>query len=158
MSLTKEDFFFNSQKGVAVGFALPHEDGDLRHMRVIELEALNRRHDASKVATEVIACLGYKPAPRHYQRGEQLARLFDDYSQNDTLIVIVIRSAHLLAPRTIYDLRVMTELTNLGFRKYWPAIILLGHVDQIERSVSRYPGVLMRSLTMPVPKPRLVKC
>ena len=156
--MTKEDFFFNSQKGVAVGFALPHEDGDLRHMRVVELEALNRRYDASKVATDVIAYLGCKPLPRHLQRGEQLARLFDDYSQNDTLIVIVIRSAHLLAPRTINDLRVMTELSNFGFRKYWPAIILLGYVDQIERSVSRYPGVLMRSLSMPVPKLRLIKC
>lgn len=156
--MTKEDFFFNSQKGVAVGFALPHEDGDLRHMRVIDLEAVNSRYDATKVGTDVIAHLGYKPAPRHYQRGEQLARLFDEYSQNGTLIVIVIRSAHLLAPRTIDHLRAMTELSNLGFRKYWPAIILLGHVDQIERSVRRYPGVLMRSLSMPVPKPRLVKC
>lgn len=156
--MTKEDFFFNSQKGVAVGFALPCEDGDLRHMRVIELEALNDRYDAAKVSTDVIACLGCKPARQHYQRGEQLARLFDDYSQNGMLIVIVIRSAHLLAPRTIYRLRAMTELSNLGFRKYWPAIILLGHVDQIERAVSRYPGVLLRSLTMPVPKPRLLKC
>lgn len=156
--MTKEDFFFNSQKGVAVGFALPHEDGDLRHMRVIELQALNRRYDAAKVATHVIAALGYQPAPRRLQRGEQLARLFDDYSQNDRLIVIVIKSAHLLTPRTINNLRVMTEYSNVGFRKYWPAIVLLGNVDQIERSISRYPGVLMRSLSMPVPKPRLVKC
>lgn len=155
--MTKEELFFSSQNGVAVGFALPHEDGDLRRVRVIELEALTRQYDSVKVTTNVIGALGCRPASRLVQRGEQLARLFDDYSQNDTLIVIVITSAHLLTPKTIYELRVVTEFSNVGFRKYSPAIVLLGHVDQLERLISRYPGVAMRSLSMPVPKPRLVE-
>jgi hypothetical protein len=155
--MTKEEFFFNSQNGVTVGFALPHEDGDLGRMHVIQLQALSRRDDAGKLATNVITALGHKPAQRLVQRGEQLACLFDDYSQKDKLIVIVITSAHLLTPRTIYNLRVITEYSKVGFRKYSPAIILLGHVDTLERAIARYPGVAMRSLSMPVPKPRLVK-
>ena len=138
--MTKEEFFFNSQNGIAVGFALPHEDGDLGRMHVIQLEVLSRKDDAGKLATNVITALGHEPAQRLVQRGEQLASLFDDYSKEDRLIVIVITSAHLLTPKTIYDLRVITEYSKIGFRKYSPALILLGHVDKLERAVACYPG------------------
>lgn len=152
--MTKEELFLNSQRGVAAGFALPAEDGDLQNIRMVELDVSSRSEDAGPLATRLIAALGTKPAWRLYKRGEQLCRLFDEHSKNEVVLAIVITSAHLLRPKAIYELRSMTEFSNVGFRKYSPAIILLGHVDKIQRAVARYPGVLMRSIAMPASRPQ----
>ncbi len=153
---TKEEVFRNSQQGFAVGFALPHDDGDLQCVRVIELEVSDRREAAGTLATRLIAALGTIPARGLVQRGAQLSRLFDEYSKNDILLGIVFTSAHLLTPRALYGLRFMTEFSNVSFRKYSPAIVLLGHPDKILRTASRYPGVALRSASMPTPRPRLI--
>jgi hypothetical protein len=156
VGVTKEEVFRSAEGGFAVGFALPPEDGNLEQIHVVELEVLSRKDDAGKLGTQLVAALGTKPARPLLERGEQLKSLFDNYSEKDMLLAIVVKSAHLLTPNSIYDLRVMTEYSHVPYRAHSPAIVLLGHVNEIEESIDRFPGVAMRSVGMPVPKPRLV--
>jgi hypothetical protein len=99
--ISKEEVFRNSQQGFAVGFALPHEDGDLRNIHAIELDVSNRKDGAGRFATRLLSALGIKPARSLLQRGAQLSRLFDEYSKNDILLGIVLTSAHHLTPKAL---------------------------------------------------------
>ena len=154
--MTKEEVFRSCEGGFAVGFALPYEDGNLEKIHVVELDVSSRKDDAGKLGTQLIAALGTKPARPLLERGEQLKSLFDSYSEKDMLLAIVIKSAELLTPNAIYDLRVMTEYSHVPYRAHSPAIVLRGHVNEIENAITQFPGVAMRSSSLPIPKPRLV--
>lgn len=154
--MTKEEIFRDSKGGFAVGFVLPHDDGNLEKIHVVELEISRENDDAGKLGTQLIAALGEKPARPLLERGEQLKSLFDEYSERDVVLALVIKSSHLLSAKTIYDLRLMTEFSHLSFRQHSPATVLLGHTDEIKRLVDQFPGVAMRSSNIPVQRPRLV--
>lgn len=153
--MTQEDVFRSAEGGFAFGFALPHEEGNLENFKVVSLEA-RKNDDASKLCSRIIEALGHKPERALLRRGEQLTRLFDSYIECDFTIAIVITAAHVLAPRTLYDLKIMQEFSSVPFPKSRLGIVLLGNPDKLEGLVEKHAGIYMRASGLPAPELRLV--
>lgn len=154
--MTQEDIFRSAEGGFEFGFALPHEEGNLENFKVVNLEA-KENDDASKLCNRIIEALGHKPERELLRRGKQLTQLFDYYIECDFTIVIVITAAHLLKPRTLYDLKIMQEFSSVPFPKSRPGIVLLGNPDSLEVLVEEHAGTYMRASGLPAPELRLVK-
>lgn len=155
-TMTQEDVFRSAEGGFVFGFALPHEEGNLENFRVVNLEA-KESDDASKLCGRVIEALGQKPERVLWRRGRQLTQLFDSYIERDFIVVIVIAAAHLLNPRTLYDLKIMQEFSSEPYPKSRPAIILLGNPDELKVLIEKHAGIYMRASNLPAPELRLVR-
>ena len=154
--MTQEDIFRSAEGGFAFGFALPHEEGNLENFKVVSIEA-KENDDASKLCSRIIEEFGHKPERALLRRGEQLTRLFDSYIERDFTLVIVVRAAHLLKPRTLYDLKIMQEFSSVPYPKSRPGIVLLGNPDKLEALVEKHEGIYRRASGLPAPGLRLVK-
>jgi hypothetical protein len=152
---TQEQVFRAARGGFAITFALPRDGGHLEGFKVVRLQA-ERRDDSTKLGNKVIYALGEKPQRLLLDRGAQIASLFDSYADRDLDIVIVIRDAHVLNSKTMYELKIMREYSHQAFPKSSPCFVLLGNTDQIWSRVEKYPGIVMRSSPVPAPELRLV--
>lgn len=154
--MTREDIFRSAAGRFAFGFALPHEEGNLENFKVVNLEA-KENDDASKLCNRIIEALGHQPERELWRRGRQLTQLFDYYIERDFTVVIVIMAAHLLKPRTLYDLKIMQEFSSVPYPKSRPGIVLLGNPDRLRVLVEKHAGIYMRASGLPAPELHLVK-
>jgi hypothetical protein len=152
---TQGEVFRAAVGGFAIAFGLPHDKGNLDSFKVVRLEA-EKGDDSTKLANKIIRTLGEKPRRSLLDRGAQIATLFDSYADRDLNVVIVVRNAHLLNSKTIYELKIMREYSNQAFPKTSPGFVLLGNPDQIWARIQEYPGLVMRSSPLPPPELRLV--
>jgi hypothetical protein len=152
---TQEQVFRSAVGGFAIAFALPHDEGNLDTFKVVQLQA-EKGDDSTKLGNRIIQALGEKPQRFLLDRGAQIGRLFDSYVDRDLNVVIVIRDAHLLNSKTLYELKIMREFSRQAFPKSSPGFVLLGNPDQIWARVAEYPGIVMRSSPVSAPELRLV--
>jgi hypothetical protein len=152
---TQEQVFGAAGGGFAIAFALPRDKGNLDTFKVVRLQA-EKGDDSTKLGNKIIHALGEKPRRFLLDRGAQIGSLFDSYADRDLNIVIVIRNAHLVNSKTIYELKIMREYSHQAFPKSSPCFVLLGNPDQIWALVAEYPGIVMRSSPVSAPELRLV--
>lgn len=152
---TQEQVFHAAAAGFAITFSLPHDKGNLDPFKVVHVQA-EKGDDSTKLANKIIYALGEKPRRFLLDRGAQIKSLFDSYANRDLTIAIVLRNAHLLNSKTIYELKIMREFSHQGFTKTSPGIVLVGNPDQIWSRIQEYPGLVMRSLSLPPAELRLV--
>lgn len=156
MTMTKEEIFRSVRGAFAIGFALPHEDGNLADFEIVHLEA-QKNDDVSKLASRIIEAFGCSPEREHSRRARQLSQLISSYVERGLDFVVVISSAHLLNPRTISNLKNIQEFSSLMFLNSHPGFVLLGYPEKLEKSVEKNLGVAMRTPPLPAPQLRLVK-
>jgi hypothetical protein len=152
---TQEQVFRAAGGGFAIAFALPDGEGNLDSFKVVRLQA-EKGDDSTKLGNKIIHALGQKPQRLLLDRGAQIAGLFDSYADRDLNIVIVIRNAHWLNSKTIYELKIMREYSHQVYPKSSPSFVLLGNPDQIWALVAEHPGIVMRSSTVSAPELRLL--
>lgn len=131
--------------GFAIGTCLPKEKGNLKDFMVVHITSV-KGENINKLVSRLIETLGEKPKRNLEARARQLKELVKGITAKGKMFIVVIKKAHYLSSRTLYNLKAIHEF---GTKKgTYPGFILLGNKTQLMKLLNSEPGIKLRTLVL----------